>query len=275
LSDLHYGDRASQVRDLAQLNPLREGIAQLVLNGDTLDTRMGPRPDFTTRLRTELQSWIESGGVETTLLTGNHDPDLSTEHTLDLAGGRVFVTHGDIIFDNIVPWGRDAATIDRLLAAGLAQVGPPAREQLASRLALWRTVSAQIPQRHQSEPHGLKYALHFMADTVWPPLRVLRILRAWRQTPALAEALTQRHRPRAKFIIIGHTHRPGVWRTRSGIVVINTGSFCPPVGGCAVDLSPTRLSVRRVERRRGEFHIGKSMAEFTLADIPTSPTLHP
>ena len=31
-----------------------------------------------------------------TLLTGNHDPDISPHHHLELAGGRVLVTHGDV-----------------------------------------------------------------------------------------------------------------------------------------------------------------------------------
>jgi len=42
-SDLHFGDRASRARRLAQLRPLLDGVDALVLNGDTLDTRPGPR----------------------------------------------------------------------------------------------------------------------------------------------------------------------------------------------------------------------------------------
>jgi predicted phosphodiesterase len=275
LSDLHYGDRASRVHRLAQLRPLLDGPARLVLNGDTLDTRSGPRPEHTARLRADLRDWLATVDRPTTVLTGNHDPDLSPLHTLDLAHGQVFVTHGDILFDNIVPWGRDAAAIARLISAGLAALPPAARDRLDDRLALFRRVAAQIPQRHQSEPHGLKYALRFAADTVWPPLRVFRILAAWRQAPALAAALTRRHRPQARFILTGHTHRPGVWRTRAGVVVINTGSFCPPTGGYTVDVSPTHVLVRRVTARRGEFHPGGTVAEFALADASGSPKLPP
>lgn len=274
-SDVHYGDRASRVLRLAQLRPLLEGPAHLVLNGDTLDTRPGPRPDYTSQLRTDLREFISATGLPATLLTGNHDPDLTTDHALELAAGQIFVTHGDIIFDNIVPWGRDVPEITRLLAAGLATLAPADRDRLEPRLALWRRVSARIPQRHQSEPHGVKYALRFAADTVWPPLRIFRILAAWRDAPALAAALAHRHRPRAKFILTGHTHRPGVWRHHHGVVVINTGSFCPPTGGYLVDLAPARLTVRRIESRGGEFHPGATVAEFSLADAPASPTLPP
>lgn len=274
-SDLHYGDRASRVDRLAQLQPLLDGVAHLVLNGDTLDTRPGPRPDHTARLHADLRAWLNASGIPTTLLTGNHDPDLSSDHTLDLATGRVFVTHGDILFDNIVPWGRDVPKITRLLALELAALSPADRAGLAPRLAAFRRVCACIPQRHQSEPRPLKYALHFAADTVWPPLRIFRILAAWHRAPALAAALTRRHRPQAAFILTGHTHRPGIWRTASGIVAINTGSFCPPTGGYAVDLTSTHLTVRHVESHRGEFHPGAPVAQFSLAAHPASPTLPP
>jgi predicted phosphodiesterase len=263
-SDVHYGDRSSRVRRLAQLRPLLDGVTHVVFNGDTLDTRPSPRPEYTVQLLAELRAWITRSGLPTTLLTGNHDPEISPDHTLELAAARVFVTHGDVIFDNIVPWGRDAATISKLLTAGLAHLPPFARDRLEDRMALWRRVCAQIPQRHQSEPHGLKYALHFAADTVWPPLRIFRILHAWHHAPALAAALTRRHRPQAKFVILGHTHRPGVWRTRSDVIVINTGSFCPPVGGHCVDVTPDRVIVRRIAARGGEFSPGASVAEFAL-----------
>ena len=107
-SDVHFGDRASRVHSLAQLRPLCEGAAALILNGDTLDTRPGPDPDRSSRLLSEVRSFFAAVGVPATLLTGNHDPALSPHHACDLADGRVFVTHGDIFFDEIVPWGHDA-----------------------------------------------------------------------------------------------------------------------------------------------------------------------
>jgi hypothetical protein len=190
-----------------------------------------------------------------------------------VAEGRVFITHGDILFDDIVPWGRDASECARLIAAELAARRPPERELLETRLAIWRHVAAHIPQRHQSETQRLKYALHFAADTVWPPLRIFRIFAAWRSTPGLAAALARRHRPGARFILTGHTHYPGVWRMPDGLVVINTGSFCPPLGGLAVDVTPDRLIVRRVEFRQGAFRPGPATAEFSLAHVPASPSM--
>ncbi len=265
LSDIHFGDRASRVTRLSQLCPLLEGVSHLVLNGDTLDTRPGPRPAHTDSCRAEVLEFFPRQVPATTFLTGNHDADFSPYHSLDLADGELFVIHGDIFFDNIVPWSADVALIERMIAAELRAMPPDRQQDLEHRLAMFRRVAAAIPQRHQSEKHGLKYIVRYLADTIWPPTRAWRILRAWRLTPTHADALARRHRPRAKFVISGHTHRPGIWRMPSGIVIINTGSYCPPLGGTAVDLTAHAVIVRAIDLRGGEFRPGATLAEFPLA----------
>ena len=262
-SDLHYGDRGSRIRSLPALAPLFDGATSLVLNGDTLDTRPGPDPAATTALRAEVRQFFDQSAPPTTFLTGNHDPDYSSHHTLDLAGGQVFVTHGDIIFDDLVPWSQDAPLIRQRLAEELATLLAEQRDQLDARLAVYRRVAASIPQRHQSERNRLKYTLGFMKDTVWPPARVLRVLRAWHRGPGLAAELTRRHRPSARFAIIGHIHHPGFWR-RGNVTVLNTGSFCPPLGGCVIDVTSDHLALRRIAEKHGEFRLGSTVAEFAL-----------
>ncbi len=177
------------------------------------------------------------------------------------------MTHGDILFKNIVPWGRDAGLIGRRMAAELAARPPLAAWPLEDQLELIRRIAASIPQRHQAEHNGLKYLVRFALDCAWPPHRALKVLRTWRDLPRLASALARQHRPRARFAIVGHTHRPGVWRTASGVVVINTGAFCRPFGALAVDLEPRRLAVRRVEARGGGYQAGKVVAEFPLRGL--------
>jgi len=263
-SDVHFGDRASRVRQLAQLRPLLEGVDTLVLNGDTMDTRPGPRPQHTNACRAEVLAFTAAHAPATTFITGNHDPDLSPQHLIDLADGAVAVMHGDIVFESMVPWGQDAAHIAREIATALAALPVAERTRLEPRFAIWRRIALSIPQRHQSEPNPFKYALHFALDTVWPPLRILRVLRAWRTYSPRSAEFAHTHRPHARFVLIGHTHRPGVWRHPRGTVVINTGSFCPPLGGFAVDLTETRLAVRRIEPRAGEFRAGETVAEFAI-----------
>jgi predicted phosphodiesterase len=265
-SDVHYGDRASGVLTIRQLRRLTEGVESIILNGDTLDIRAGPHPERTMEQRAEVLEFFSGAGTAVTYVTGNHDPDISTCHACELAGGEVLVTHGDVVFDDIVPWGRDAGVIRRRLReAWPAHAGATLEEQLAA----WRLVSAEIPQRHQSERHPLKYALRFAADTIWPPWKALLILNAWRVQPPRIAALARRHRPSARFAIVGHTHYPGIWMV-DGVTVINTGSFCGPLGGLTVDIEPSRLIVRRIERVRGDYRAGETLREFALAGRPGS-----
>ena len=239
-----------------------EGADALVLNGDTLDTRPGPDPHATAELRAEVLGFFSRATPPTTLITGNHDPDISTHHTLDLAGGKVFVLHGDVIFDDMVPWSQDAGLIRQRLTEELGTLSPENRHLLDTRLAVYRRVAATIPQRHQSERNGLKYAAGYFRDTVWPPGRMFRILHAWRRAPGLTAGLTRRNRPGARFAIIGHIHRPGYWHQSNGVTVLNTGSFGPPFGGCVIDVQPGGLTMRRIEHKRGAFRLGKTVADF-------------
>lgn len=265
-SDIHYGDRSSRVHALAQLRPLLDGPAALVLNGDTLDTRIGPSPARTAAMREEVQTFFPRQVPATTFLTGNHDADFTTVHEVEFVRGQVYVTHGDILYPDIVPWSQDAPMMRKRLAEEFAKLPPAAQSDLSSRFAVFRRVAFSIPQRHQSQRNPIKYAVGFAQDTIWPPSRLWQILRAWQDLPDLAAAFVRQHRPAARFIVVGHTHRPGIWPRPDGLTVINTGSFSRPLGGTVVDLSPGRLVVRRVESRRGEFRPGTVLAEFALAD---------
>ncbi len=182
-SDLHFGDRASRVHRLEQLRPLCDGVGRLVLNGDTLDTRPGPAPQHTAECRAAVLEFFPREAGAVTYVTGNHDADLSETHSVDLAGGLIFATHGDIIFDNIVPWSRDAAVIGEQITARLQGLSPSEPDDLERRFRIWRQFAGSIPQRHQAERQGSKHALRYLADTLWPPTRFLRILRAWQVEP--------------------------------------------------------------------------------------------
>jgi predicted phosphodiesterase len=264
LSDIHFGDRMSQVSSFGQLEPLLQGISRLVLNGDTLDTRVGGDPALTRQWRAQAAAFAAASPAPLTFLTGNHDADCSGLHSLELAEGRVFLTHGDILFDNIVPWGRDAGPIRARLSAALAALPPEERENLDERLRTYRSVAAQIRQRHQTERHPVRYHLRLAHDTMWPPHRFWRIPWAWLVAPRRAAALLRRHRPRARFVVMGHTHRPGIWRMRDGVTVINTGSFTRPWGAFAVDLGGDELVVRRIEAGGGGFRAGAVRARLAL-----------
>jgi predicted phosphodiesterase len=281
-SDLHLGDRGCRVRDLEQLTPLFDGADALLLNGDSLDTRAGPVRLSPARLiaanaataahRTAFLDFLARHAPPTTLLTGNHDPDISTQHALDLAGGQIFVTHGDVLFDDIVPWSRDVPLMRRLLAREFSGVGPAERGRFEIRLAAFRRVCARVPQRHHSEKNPIRYLVGVLADVAWPT-RTLAVIRAWRETPALAAACLRAHRPRARFLLVGHTHRPGAIHAPGGLTIINTGSFCAPATPCAVDVTAEKLVLRRVVGHRGGFRFGRTLASFALAPAATFPQI--
>jgi predicted phosphodiesterase len=77
--------------------------------------------------------------------------------------------------------------------------------------------------------------------------------------------IARTHRPQARFIVVGHTHRPGYWRQPDGLLVLNTGSFCLPLGARVVEVAADHLTLRAVAARGGEFHPGERLAEFALA----------
>ncbi|MEY3609233.1 MAG: hypothetical protein RLZZ447_2021 [Verrucomicrobiota bacterium] len=271
LSDLHYGDHAGRLRQLEELAPLLEGVDHLVLNGDSVDTRPSAHPAHTHRCRTELLTFCAARVARLTLITGNHDPDLSPCHHLDLAGGEVFVVHGDILYPSLVPWSRDAPVVRRRLREEFRRAAPDSRGSLAGRAAAFRRVSASLPQRHPAGAPAWRARLSCLADTIWPPHRAALILHSWLVLPARAARLGSRHRPRARFIVTGHTHYPGCWRPRNGPVVINTGSFTRPLGALTVELRDGAMRVLTVERRRSHYHPGGLRAEFALADPARLP----
>ncbi|MFM9080845.1 MAG: metallophosphoesterase, partial [Opitutaceae bacterium] len=260
LSDLHYGEHVSRVSRLDRLRPLLTGADRLVFNGDTLDTRPSRNESHSAACRAEVENFVRDQAPTATFITGNHDADISACHHLELAHGAVFVTHGDILFDNIVPWSRDAAEAGRRIAAERA------REPVATQGNLERWLEIH---RRGVEGHGEGAGVDDDASVGPPPnpaaVRVARDDETRRGPVSAGEggrALRQRPpggedekravgRPQgvgevareeaqavplglvplrnatggaARFIVTGHTHRRGIWRRADGRIVINTGS---------------------------------------------------
>lgn len=264
LSDLHYGDRSSRVRSLAMLRPLLAGADRVVFNGDSLETRSGPPPDAMPERRRQFLEFFQRDVPRGVLLTGNHDATISDRHFLDLLHGVVFVTHGEILFEDLVPWSGDQPEIGVLYRQQLAALSPAERERLEARLLASKRACAQLSPLREPQPRGpWRRAVH-TACKFWPPRRTLAMFRAWRELPDRVAGVARCHRPQARFVVVGHTHLPGVW-TRQNVVVLNTGSFCPPFGAYVVDVSPEQIVVRRVRRRDGCFQLGRVVASFALA----------
>jgi UDP-2,3-diacylglucosamine pyrophosphatase LpxH len=255
LSDLHLGHPASYLTDPARLAPLFEGAATVVFNGDTAEMLwLGNRDQAQEQLE-RLAEVCLAAGARPVFLNGNHDPVVSSASYLDLCGGVVLVTHGDILFPAVAPWSRDAAVVgpehDRLVSEMDEQAWADLTERLiASKRATLR-LEMHEPRRRRGRFAGVALAL----GESWPPWRPLRIVHCWVKTPALADALAGQYRPAARYVIVGHTHWAGVWQ-RGERVIINTGSFLPYSGRSAVRLTPERVEVRAIVAQGGDWVFG-------------------
>ncbi|HEY0969080.1 MAG TPA: metallophosphoesterase [Opitutaceae bacterium] len=261
LSDLHLFDADSRVRRAAQLTPLFHGVDHLVLNGDTCDTER----DLPAEELARLLAFFRASVPRVTILTGNHDPAISEQHELLLADGQIWVTHGDVLFPEATPWSTLREELIRRIDRGLAATPEDERHTVAARLRVHRAACLHLPREFDQRATSPLARLNRLRITLFPPHKILAMLRAWRDTPRLAADLAAAQRPSARVVITGHIHNPGVWTRPCGRVVINTGAFGPPRGALLVDLVGSQLTVRKVVERDGHFHPGKVVAEIPLA----------
>jgi predicted phosphodiesterase len=205
--------------------------------------------------KAELDAFLAARPGRTTLVTGNHDPDLTEFHHLDLEGGAIFVTHGDTLFMEMAPWGWEKEHFRAEQERRLAALPEPHRHTWEARVRVCkeaiiaiRLLSPRAPGMEGNRPSGFVQLLRSVKRADW-------VIRAWRQMPDRAAGLAEVFRPQASVVIVGHTHNPGVWERR-GRVVINTGSCVPPLGALAVDVCDGRLELRELFWRSGELRVG-------------------
>ena len=261
LSDLHLFDARTQVRDLRQLEPLLAGVRTLVINGDSCEMRHGATPGQVAAMRAFFQERVP----EVVFVTGNHDPDISDTHELLLADRRVWVTHGDICFDDLTPWGRQRLELRRRVQALLATEPSADYRELGVRFRIAREVARTVVNEIDPGDGRFSAQLGRFWHTFFPPRQPLAMIQSWRVLPARAAALAAAQRFSAQVVVMGHVHFPGVWVNPPGPTVINTGSFFSPLGGNLVDLSGDRVEVRRIRRQEDRFHPGRVLATIPLA----------
>ncbi|MDD5349137.1 MAG: hypothetical protein PHQ12_02890 [Chthoniobacteraceae bacterium] len=258
LSDLHFGYSSSRVKAAEQLAPLAEGAEEVLFNGDTVETRFPQERDRAREAVAALRNVCHTAGAHAVFLTGNHDPDVTEIHHLELADGAILVTHGDVLFHGLSPWSTEAAVLRAAHDRELAALGHP--EDLTRRLeALRRAARVLEPLGAKLMPRVKPGLWHALAEHFWPPWRTLRILGGWAQTPFLANALAARCVPQARCVILGHTHFSGVWRV-GGRLVVNTGGFTPMGRPLAAELEGNTLTVRKVVFAHGLFWPGRAVA---------------
>jgi predicted phosphodiesterase len=266
-SDFHLGHSACIVRRVADLAPLFDGAATVIFNGDTAELRVDDLRSIALEDIRQLEAICGEAGARVVFVNGNHDPDIGGIDHLDLLGGAILVTHGDLLYDEIAPWGKDAPLLRKAHEAQLAAMAPEDLGVFEKRLRAAKAASRlalDLRSPHVGQGFAARVLTHL--EAVWPPWRVARLLRIWAETPEYAARLADRFRPAARAVIFGHTHWAGVWR-RHGRLIVNTGGLLSVLGRCAVEIDATELRVRKIGTRGGGFQLAPPHFRIALADL--------
>ncbi|MBV8141707.1 MAG: metallophosphoesterase family protein [Verrucomicrobia bacterium] len=263
LSDLHLGHRASRIKHPDQLSPILGGHGSVIFNGDTSEMRNTEDRMVGRKLAADLARICHQAGRKAFFVNGNHDPTVSSTNHLDLANGTVLVTHGDILFLDVAPWSRDARHYRKKHRQILERLGPEGYADFEKRLLASKRTSIELQMLEPSVTRGRSQGFRLLIRNSWPPWRPLMIIKAWGEVPGRAADLARVFRPEARFILVGHTHWPGIWRVAPR-VIINTGSFIPYFGASAAIIESGRLEVRQINCFQQQFVLGKLLKKFAV-----------
>jgi UDP-2,3-diacylglucosamine pyrophosphatase LpxH len=237
LSDLHLGHRVSRIDEVESLRPLLVGAGTVVFNGDTWQ-ELARRQLAESREKLEaLKKICREEGCEPVFLPGNHDPGWPGKGYLELAGGKIVVTHGDALFYDGSPWKREILTNRDHIAAIWAR-HPTADSNIRERLLVTREIARELPSLTMTTGRRLWQRAW---DGLTPPLRGFEMLKAWFTQGKAGAEFCDRYFPAAEFLIIGHLHWGGCWKV-SKRRTINTGSFLNPSRAYWVDYESGQLT---------------------------------
>src|ERR1700722_240561 len=266
LSDLHLGHRASRIRHPEQLAPVLRGPGTVIFNGDTSEMR-NPEDRLVGRnVAADLARICHQAGRKAFFVNGNHDPTVSGANHLDLADGAILVTHGDILFLDVAPWSHEAGHYRKKHLQILDGLGPDGYVDFEKRLLASKRASIELQMLEEPLTRGHSPGFRLLIRNCWPPWRPLMIIKAWSEVPGRAADLAYIFRPAARFVILGHTHYPGAWEVAPR-VIINTGSFVPYFGACAVIVEAGRLEVRQIDFCQQQFVMGKLLRNYAVETL--------
>jgi predicted phosphodiesterase len=267
LSDLHLGHPASKIRQAFQIEELLDGAEFVIFNGDTVEEFAARYMPTAKAVWSGIRQLLQARNIGWKRITGNHDPAISEDHKIELAGGRILVIHGDFLFDRVAPWSHGVAKARRELAELNAREPSGAAEDLDARLALTRK-RCHIINRHVVQAgYGGRGKITALCHDLWPPTRPLRIFRSWRKAPRLAIDAMKRYRPEARIMVMGHTHRPFIFE-EDGRVVVNTGAYFSMAARSVVDVSfkDQEAIVRQVQRNQERFLPGAECGRYSFGE---------
>lgn len=252
--------------------PLFDGVSRVVLNGDTCEQKHRKFAQAGAEGWTAVREMAHRAGAEVVALRGNHDPDISPLEYLDLAGGRIFVTHGDAVLPYLSPWSPGLAESKPVMDGYRAEYDEREWADLDRRMEYTQRCRFVTPRYRGEFQKGWLGTARTVLRLAWPPRRPAMILHTWLTAHRRAEEFAETYRPGTQVMIFGHTHRPGTWRraSRAGErLLVNTGGYLNPCRATLVELEEpgtpeALLRVRRVVFRAGEFRPGGVLLEKRL-----------
>lgn len=223
LSDLHLGHKICRIEQISALRPLIHGAATIIFNGDTWQELARPFREKSAEMLEELKTLCAEEGATPIFLAGNHDPGWSRPGWIELANGKIVITHGDALLVDGSPWKREILLhgdrVDKIWKRH-----PLAGSDVRERLEVAREVAQELCSVEY--PTGRKLFQRAW-DAVVPPRRAFKMIQAWCTQGAAGRKFCDTYFPQAEILIIGHFHRHGCWED-GGLKVINTGSFMAP-----------------------------------------------
>ncbi len=249
-SDLHLGHKASRVTDVEALRSLFRGAGTVVFNGDTWEELAEPWREVSEKMLDGLKRILREEGCEVIFLRGNHDPGWEGEGWMELAEGRIVVTHGDALLRESSPWKREilsgAETVEEIWSGH-----PDADTSPERRLAVTREIARRLPSLHHPEERSLFSRIR---DAAFPPGRALAMLRAWTSQWDRGARFCEKFFPDAEILVIGHFHCSGVRKVR-GRTVVNLGSFVVPGRAKWAEWDGRTLTTGKILESAGRFEM--------------------
>ncbi len=222
-SDLHLGHKISRISKVRALRPLIAGAGTVVFNGDTWQELARPFYTRSKMMLGELASLCDEEGADAVFLSGNHDPGWIGPGWVELAGGKIIITHGDALLFDGSPWKREILVSGRRVME-LWDRFPSAGDDVEKRLRVAREIARELCSvEHPTGQHLFQRAW----DAIVPPKRAVKMLESWFIQATEGAKFCDRYFPQAEVLVIGHFHREGCW-SRGARRVINTGSFMAP-----------------------------------------------
>lgn len=265
ISDVHITSSNGWKEQIDEIRWLWTVAGTVVFNGDTVGGREASDGTSAEEILTYISEQCAKDGAEAVFLAGNSDYFLDVAKHLLLAEGRILITHGDVIFPQMAPWWDKAHLYQAARDSALRKMPQELRSTLESQLASTREAMAELANGNSCENNNGVFSNRIQKLQWWlaKPCRGWAIIHAWKKTPSMAAKFAAKYVAEAKFIIIGHTHRAGVWRVADKIVV-NTGSFAGFGQPVIVHFTNGKLLVQKLVRRRNNFFPDKTIASFSL-----------